>query len=353
MNMLIPVTHILPLAQIRRQRFLPVAGTVLVRAGQEVRADEVIARADINPEHISLNIERGLGVPKNRVADYLKRSIGDDIPEGGVIASRSGVIAREVRAPRAGKLVAVGGGQVLLQVSNKPFELLAGIPGTVLEVKADSGAIIQTAGAWIQGVWGNGRLGVGALHTLPQGSNRPLSPEQLDPTLTGKILLAGYCGEQRALEQGAEFQLKGLIVGSLATKLLPIAARTPYPIMVIDGFGKIPMNTAADKLLSSNVKREITLNAMTFDHLMGDRPEIIIPLPNVENPPMPINIRQVKTSDRVRILRAPFQGAVGTVNAILPGLTRFASGLQVKATEVLLEDGEKAVVPLANIEVLG
>ncbi len=351
--MLTSVTHILPLAQIRRQRFLPVAGTVLVRAGQEVRADEVIARADVNPEHISLNLERGLGVPKNRVGEYLKRDIGDDIPEGGVIASRSGVIAREVRAPRAGKLVAVGGGQVLLQVSNKPFELLAGIPGTVLEVKADSGATIQTAGAWIQGVWGNGRLGVGALHMLPQGSNRTLTPEHLDSSLTGKILLAGYCGDQRVLEMGVELQLKGLILGSLATRLIPVAARVRYPIMVIDGFGKMPMNTAANKLLSTNVQREVTLNAMTFDHLMGNRPEVIIPLTNVGNPPMPINISQLKASDQVRILRAPFQGAIGTVNAILPGLTRFPSGIQVEAAEVLLENEEKAVVPLANIEVLG
>jgi hypothetical protein len=351
--MLTSVTHILPLAQIRRQRFLPVAGTVLVRAGQEVRADEVIARADINPEHISLNIERGLGVPRNKVADYLKRDIGDEIPEGGVIASRSGVIAREVRAPRAGKLVAVGGGQVLLQVSNKPFELLAGIPGTVLEVKADSGAIIQTAGAWIQGVWGNGRLSVGALHMLSQDSNRPLTLEQLDSSLAGKILLAGHCGDQRVLELVVELQLKGLILGSLATRLLPVAARMRNPVMVIDGFGKIPMNTAAYKLLSTNVKREITLNAMVFDQLTGDRPEVIIPLTGVENPPMPINISQLKTSDQVRILRAPYQGAIGTVHAILPGLTRFPSGIQVEATEVLLENGEKAVVPLANIEVLG
>jgi len=351
--MLTSITHILPLAQIRRQRFLPVAGTVLVRAGQEVKADEVIARADINPEHISLNVERGLGVPKNKVADYLKRDIGDDIPEGGVIASRSGVITRDIRAPRAGKLVAVGGGQVLLQVSNRPYELLAGIPGTVLEVKADMGAVIQTAGAWIQGVWGNGRLSVGALHMVAEGSDQSLTSEQLDPTLTGKILLASYCGEQRALELGVELQLKGLILGGLATRLLPVAARAPYPIMVVDGFGKIPMNMAAYKLLSTNVKRETTLNAMVFNQFLGERPEVIIPLKSVENPPMPINISQLKTSDRVRIIRAPFQGAVGTVNAILPGLTRFPSGLQVEATEVLLESGEKAVVPLANIEVLG
>ena len=351
--MLTPVGHILPIAKILRQRFMPVEGTVLVRAGQEVRADEVIAQAEINPEHISLNIERGLGVPKNRISNYLKRGIGDEIPEGGVIARRSGMIAREVRAPRSGKLVAVGGGQVLLQVSNRPFDLLAGIPGTVLEVKADIGATIQTSGAWIQGVWGNGRLEIGPLQSLPQEEQQPLTVSQLDPSFRGSILLASYCEDQKALERSEEIRLKGLILGSLATRLLPVAARMRYPIILIDGFGRIPMNSAAYNLLSTNAQREVTLNAMHYDLLSGDRPEVIIPLTNVDNPPIPINMSQLKASDRVRILRDPYQGTVGSVETILPGVTRLPSGLKVEAAEVLLEDGEKAVVPLANIEILG
>jgi hypothetical protein len=332
---------------------LPVEGVVLVRAGQEVKADEVIAQAEINPEHISLNIERGLGVPRSRVSNYLKREIGDDIPQGGVIARRSGMFSREVRAPRAGKLVAVGGGQVLVQVSNRPFDLLAGIPGTVLEIKADLGAVIQTSGAWIQGVWGNGRLEVGPLQSIPQEKNQPVTPGRLDSGYQGSIVLAGHCGDREVLEKGAEIRLKGLILGSMATRLIPLASRVPYPILLIDGFGKIPMNSAAYNLLSTNVQREVTLNAMEYNQLTGDRPEVVIPLTRVENPPIPINIGQVKPSDRIRILRQPHQGAVGTVEAVIPGLKRFPSGLQLEAVEVLLENGEKAVVPVANIEVLG
>jgi hypothetical protein len=351
--MFTPVTHILPLANIRRQRMLPVEGIVLVRAGQEVKANEVIAQAEINPEHISLNIERGLGVPRSRVSNYLKREIGDDIPEGGVIASRSGMFSREVRAPRAGKLVAVGGGQALLQVSNRPFDLLAGIPGIVLEIKADLGAVIQTAGAWIQGVWGNGRLEVGALQSIPQEKNRSVTPAQLDSSYQDSIVLAGHCGDREVLEKGADVRLKGLILGSMATRLIPLASRVPYPIILIDGFGKLPMNSAAYNLLSTNVQREVTLNAMPYNLLTGDRPEIIIPLSRVENPPIPINISQIKASDRVRILRQPHQGEIGTIETVLPGVKRFPSGLKVEAVEVLLENREKVVVPVANIEVLG
>ena len=92
--MLIPVTHVLPLTTIERRRMLPVAGTVLVRSGQEVSATDVIATADIYAEHISLDLARGLGVPKNKVAEMLRRKIGEDVAEGAVIASRSGLVTR-------------------------------------------------------------------------------------------------------------------------------------------------------------------------------------------------------------------------------------------------------------------
>ena len=351
--MLTQVVHILPLAKIRRQRFLPVAGTVLVRAGQDVKADDVIARANINAEHITLDIERGLGVPRTKIMDYMKRSIGDDIPEKSVVASRSGMFSRVVRAPRAGKLVAIGGGQALLQVSNRPFELRSGIPGSVVEITADFGATIQTTGAWIQGVWGNDRLGVGLLHVISEEAGNVLTSAQLDPSFRGGILMAGHCGDQKTLEMISEMKMKGLILGSIPTKLLPIAHKMPYPIIVIDGFGKIPMSNSAYNLLSTNAQREVTLNAMKYDLLTGDRPEIIIPLTGVDNPPIPINLGRLNAGDRVRIIRAPYMGAIGMVNTIFPSSIRFPSGLQTEAAEIILEDEEKAVVPLANIEVLG
>ena len=48
---------------------------------------------------------------------------------------------------------------------------------------------------------------------------------------------------------------------------------------VLDGFGAMPMNSAAFKLLTTNNKREVTVNAEHFDRYSGNRPEVIIPLP--------------------------------------------------------------------------
>jgi hypothetical protein len=350
--MLLPVTHTLPLTTVQRRRYLPITGKVMVRAGQEVTADEVIATTDAYATHISIDLERGLGVPKNKVVEYLKRSIGDDVSEGAVIASRSGLLSRTVRAPRSGRMVTVGGGQVLLRVKQKPFELKAGLPGTVIQVEPDLGAIIQTTGAWIQGVWGNGKVRSGKLALCVEQPDQAVTSKDLNSKQKGLILLAGYCVGPQVFERMAKYQINGLILGSMATRLIPTAMRMPYPVMVLDGFGAMGINLSAFRLLSTNVEREISLNAAVYDHQTGQRPEIVIPLEGQGAPPVPMDLETVEIGQQVKILRAPYHGKVGTIARLL-GVVRLPNGMRVETAEVTLSDEEKALVPLANLEVLG
>jgi hypothetical protein len=350
--MLISVSHILPLTTIQRRRFLPVAGKVLVRAGQEVTSDEIIATTDAFASHISLDLERGLGIPKGKITQYLKRKVGDEVSEGAVIATRSGMIGRSVRAPRAGKLVAVGGGQALLQVSQKPFELKAGIPGTVIQVEADYGAIIQTTGAWVQGVWGNGKISSGNLALAVEQPDQAITTKDLDPSLRGQIILAGYCVDPKVFEDLIAFKMRGLVLGSMSTRLIPIAMKMPYPVMVLDGFGAMGINMAAYRLLSTNVEREASLNAAVFNHQTGQRPELIIPMKGQGAPPVPMDLQTISVGQQVHVLRAPYQGKVGTIERLL-GVVRMPNGLRVEAAEVNLTEKDSALVPLANLEILG
>ncbi len=129
--MLAPVTHILALTTILRERLLPMNGRVLVRLNQKVSPLDVIAEARLSREHVLLDIVRGLGVPPAAADRLLRFKTGDEVSKDAVIAQTSGLLPRIVRAPQDGRVVAAGGGQVLLEVGDSGFELRAGIPGTV------------------------------------------------------------------------------------------------------------------------------------------------------------------------------------------------------------------------------
>ena len=126
-----------------------------------------------------------------------------------------------------------------------------------------------------------------------------------------------------------------------------------YPIVVTDGFGTIPMNSIAYKLLSLNAKREVTLNAEAYDRYTGARPEVIIPLPVSQAPPTPNDIVAFAAGQQVRMRRPPATGSIGTLVEIKPGLTVLPSGLRAPAAMVKIENGETVIVPLVNLEVVG
>ena len=417
--MLAPVTHVLPFTTIQRERSLPVPGRVLVRQGQRVDPSDAVAEATLTPEHLVLDIAKGLALPRDRADEQIQRKAGEQVSEGDVLAGPVGITRRVVRAPRAGRVLIAGNGQILLQVESRPFQLRAGIPGIVVGLILERGVVIENKGALVQGVWGNGRIDYGSLHVLASRPDHALSPDQLDASLRGAVVFAGYCDQAEVLKTAAEAPLKGLILSSMASALIPVAARMPYPIVLIEGFGLLPMNSAAFNLLVSNDRREVALNAEPWDRFTNRRPEVFVPLagesrPAEESPPTPLDkggeeprgrlgkrggesppapldkggaeprgrlgkrgeesppapldkggaeprgrlgkggeeIVEFAVDQRVRVVRAPHKSQIGTIANLLPGTQVFPSGVQGQAAEVRLEDGNKVILPLANLEVL-
>jgi hypothetical protein len=144
-----------------------------------------------------------------------------------------------------------------------------------------------------------------------------------------------------------------MIFSSLSPSLLSLAAQMRYPIILIDGFGRLPMNSVAFKVLSTNSKREATVNAERFDRHTGIRPEVIIPLPVTQEPPVPRDVDTLAPGQQVRIRRDPKTGEIGTIVSLRSGLSTLPSGLRVPAAEVKLENGEQILVPLVNLEIMG
>ncbi len=350
--MLASVTHILPLTTIRRERRLPVAGRVLVRSGQKVKATDVVAEANLAPKHMLLNIARGLGMTPEAADQRIERKAGEEVVEGDVIANRGGLARRVVRAPVSGRIVMAGEGQVLIEAESQPFQVLAGIPGNIIQVMPDRGVVVQTTGALLQGVWGNGRVDFGVLNVVAPDPETALASDQFDVRMRGSIIMGGHCGDEETLRSAADLSLRGLIISSISARLLPYAARLRFPIVVLEGFGQRMMNPEIYQLFSTNDNREVVMNAERYSRLAGTRPEVIIPLPAPGQPGLPQDAAELTPGQKVRIIRAPHAGVNGVLTGIRPGLAVFPSGIRTPAGKVTLLDGENVLVPLANLEIL-
>ena len=351
--MLAPVLHVLPLATIIRERTLPVAGKVNAHVNQRVNPTDVIAEANYAREHVLFDVARTFGVSPTAADKMIRVNTGDRVMQGAMVAESGGLLSRSIKAPRAGRVMIVGSGQVLMEVGDTRVELRAGLPGMVTQIIAERGVVIRTSGALVQGVWGNGRIDNGLMVSLLEKPDDILTADRLDVSLRGSVILGGHVRDVETLRVAAELPIRGLVISSLLSSLIIPAYQMRYPILVLDGFGALPMNSAAFKLLTTSNKREATVNAEHFDRYSSNRPEVIIPLPVSTEPEEPNSYEAFAVGQTVRMRRPPHAGAIGSISNVHPGLSSLPSGLRARAADVKLENGETVLVPLVNLEVVG
>jgi hypothetical protein len=350
--MFAPVTHFIPLTKIRRERVLPVPGKVLVRTGQKVAATDVIAEAHLSSSHVLLDVAGMLGVSPDQADKVLRVSPNQVIGEGDILAGPVGIIPRMVRAPQPGRVIYCSNGQILFELEAQPFQLRAGMEGVVKGLIAERGAILETTGALIQGVWGNRNVDQGTLLVATPNPKDELLPEMVDVSMRGMVLLAGHVTRQETLKAIQQAGCMGLVVASISANLVPVAGQYKFPILVLDGFGKIAMNSYAFRILVSNEKREVTINASNWDRYTDSRPEVIIPLPVAEGVETPKVSAVFSPGQSVRIVKSPQAGVVGKLIALRSEQTPISNGLRVPSAVINLENGDQTVVPLVNLDVI-
>lgn len=349
--MFAPVTHILPLTRIRRARMLANPGKVLVRVGQEVNAIDVVAEAPPRQNHLLLDVPAALGIPRSQFSKTLiSRKVGEKLVEGDVIAETGSFLKRVVRAPSESVVLMIMNGVVLLELQEMPVQMQAGFSGTVVEVIPDRGVILEATGALVQGIWGNGKINMGGLVNLANSASGALNADRLELSLRGAVGMAGHCRDADALRAAAELPLHGLILGSMTADLVETARQIDMPLVLLEGFGNIPINRRAYKILADNEKRDICVNAAPLDHYQDERPELLIPLPaTAEFPP---ETDQFRFGQTVRVLCAPHQSATGTIEEINFEPVLLANGLRTKVATIRLENNEKVSIPFTNLEVI-
>lgn len=351
--MIAATTHIIPLTTLVRTRMLPVPGRIIVRSGQKVTPTDVVGDAVIGRKYVIVDFAQILNLPVKKATALLKVRKDQQVSVKEVLAESKTIFSRVVESPAEGRVVAIGGGKLVLETGGSTFELTAGLPGVVSEVIGDRGVVIRATGAIVQGLFGNGRLETGVMLSMFEKPDDVFNNTNLDVNTRGSIILAGHVNNPAVIKNAADLPLRGMILASISPSVLPAVVQAPFPILVIEGFGKRPMNQVAFKLLTTNVRRDITLNAEFYDRQRGTRPEVFIPLPVSQEPPEPRDMETFAPGQTVRLCYLARPSLLGTVVQLRPGLSTLPSGLNAPAAEIRLETGEQVLVPLTNLEVLG
>lgn len=358
-------------AVIRRERRLPLRGEVLVSPGDRVRRDQVVARAQLPGEVTLLNLVNRLGIAPEELPRYMLKKEGEGIVEGEPLAETRPLIRwfkTVVKSPVTGIVESISPvtGQVMLRHPPRPVEVLAYVDGTVLEVFPGEGVRLETCGAFVQGIFGVGGEGWGMLRVIADRPDQVLEVGQLGPECAGQIVVGGSLLTYPVIEQARRMKAVGVIGGGIRDQdlrqllgydlgvAITGTEEIGLTVIVTEGFGQIAMARKTFEILKSCSGREASICGATQIRAGVIRPEIIVPFPEMTKARVEVapKVQGLKVGDLLRVIRVPHFGRIGRVSALPAELQQVESGAKVRVLEVEFEDGSRAVVPRANVEII-
>lgn len=357
---------------VRRQRSLPVPGKVLVRVGQSVHAETVVAEATLPGELSISRIAETLGIEPFEVVAGMKVRVGDVVTEGQPLCEHRGLFGlfkSTFPSPVSGtvELLLEHTGHVGVRLPSEALQLSAYLTGTVVAVEEERSVTIESEGAFVQGIFGVGGERWGIIHHLSVSPDHALIPADLPVDCKGKILVGGTAPSLEFLTMAATRGAVGLIVGSIDDRTiagylgydLGIALTgneaVPVTVMVTEGFGRMPLGARVDTLLRGTTGRIASMNGATQVRAGALRPEVHVSATG--HSPLSLDIKRSESGDggltigsSVRAIRVPFFGQLGTVIDLPQELREIPTGALVRTAVVRFESGEEAVIPRANLE---
>ncbi|MBE7533978.1 MAG: hypothetical protein HND44_18870 [Chloroflexi bacterium] len=344
-------TIIQPHMKIRRERVLPQSGEMIVKIGTEVSPGQIVARTPLQTVFAIVDAGQILDVSPEKVNALMEVENNAAVDEGTVLAKKKGLRARQVLSPVAGKLYDVINGRIFIQQTAEWVETPALVSGKVVSHVGDRGVVIETYGAFIQGIWGSRKENHGKLKIISRSNNGFLAKDQLTDDVNKHILAVGRLEHIEVLHLAQEMAVAGIIAGSMTADLCDAAYQLNYPIILTDGVGKQSMSPIIFNLLQQVEGRETSLFA-NYDASRGQRPEIIIPEPATPSSEAVQANKPLQIGQKVRLLRAPFVGQTGEVAEIFTLSQLLATGAKAPGANIRLADGQVVFTPFANVDVI-
>ena len=355
----------------RTQRILPVAGDVLVRKGDVTQATDVIAKAELPGDVFPVNLAHALSVPPADVKACLFVEKGAHIQQGDLIAQSKGIFGffkTDYLAKSTGELEAISDitGQIIIRGANQPVEILSYLSGEVIEILPNEGAIIESEVAMIQGIFGIGGEAYGKIHVAVSKPEELLTPEMITNEMTGKIVIGGARMSYETIRKAIEVKVSALISGGIDDQdmkellgydlgvAITGSEKIGTTVIITEGFGDIAMADKTFEILKKFQDSEASVSGATQIRAGVMRPEILIPLKKEadHSHSHESHAGLLEIGRPVRMIRDPYFGALGKVSALPPEPQVLASGSKARVLEVEIHNGEKIIVPRANIELI-
>ncbi len=357
---------------IKKNRILPLKGEVLVKVGDKVNPDDVVARTHLPGNVVPLNVANKLGIPPEDIDLVMQKKIGDPIAKGESIALKKSFIkwfSSSATATIDGTLESVSKvtGQVLQRGHPIPVEVKAYLRGEVTEIFPDEGVEVSCQGSFMQGIFGIGGETYGEIKVATPDNSTILTDEFVNEDMAGHVIVGGSIVTADAMNKAIKFGVKGIVVGGLDDKDLRdflgydigVAITGSEDIgttlVISEGFGEIAMARKTFDLFKAHEGEMACINGATQIRAGVIRPEVVIP---AEASASEIDtstsgeIQGLAVDSPVRVIRHPYFGRLGKVTDLPSPLQKLESESKARILEVEFENGERAVIPRANVEMI-
>ncbi|PKN73638.1 MAG: hypothetical protein CVU50_02680 [Candidatus Cloacimonetes bacterium HGW-Cloacimonetes-3] len=358
---------------LRKERILPLKGQVLVKKGDKVKAETVVAETLLPGKVVPFNLANKLGVTPSQLVGYIKIEPGQKITKDTILAENKGLFGlgffkNEVRSPVEGEVENISSvtGQVLLREPRIPVQVKAFMDGLVTNVIEGEGVIIENKSAYIQGIFGIGDETVGELKMLAVTPDDELDIGKIDESCRGKVIVAGAFVPLNTINAAVKHGVKAIITGGIddqdLKKLLgydigvAITGHEKIGLTIVctEGFGKITMAQKTFDLLKAFDGHKTSIHGRTQIRAGVIRPEIIIPMDFEESELVSkeASLPILEPGTMIRIIRQPHFGRIAKVISLPEKLTKVESETMVRILEGEFEDGTRFSMPRANVEVI-
>ena len=371
-----PGLKVLKKTLFKKERILPLKGKVLVKKGDKVTPDTIVASTNLPGNVQMLKVNNLLNIEPQDVKNCLKVKEGDVVKKGELVAETAGIFGMfksSVESPVDGTIESISDttGRVVVREAPVPVEIDAYVQGQIEEIIPEEGIVLTSNAAFIQGIFGIAGEKRGKIKILVSNPEDEITEEMISADLKGKIVVGGSFISLAAYKKAINLKVAGVVVGGF--NYFDLKAVLGYnlgvaitgtedlatALIVTEGYGSIPMSNATFSLLQTYDGQEASVNGATQIRAGVIRPEIVIPLSEDSSNLSDVNKEPegIKEGSLVRVIRAPYFGRLGTVSSLPSELHKMESETMVRVANILLKKTkdlkeEEILIPRANLEMV-